>query len=177
MPANPLSSPSRVPFPVPMPRWELALAQLGTLPEAELDHLARLWLTALGCRAIGRELRPEPLLAYTAALGEPPLAVPVQARLYRRRQRLLPHHVEAFVGHLGRTGHAVGLLATTGPVSEGARRAAEAGGLPRVRLLSGEEWLHDLAFHRIGVTFQSVPVWLLRPAGGARPSPDGRRRR
>lgn len=170
------SRPGPVPFPVPSPRWELALAQLAALPESELDQLARRWLTALGGHAVGRDLRAAPYLAYEAFLGEPPLAVPLRARLYRRRQQLQPHHVEAFVGHLVRTGGSAGILATTGPVSKEAQQAADDAGIPRVRLLSGPEWLRELAFHRIGITFHTVPVWLLRSNASSGHDPSSRRR-
>lgn len=169
------SGPNRVPFPVPAPRWELALAQLRALPDSELEGLARRWLSALGGRAVGLDMASGPFLAFEAALGEPPLAVPVMARVYRRRQQLQRHHVEAFLGHMVRSGCSAGLLATTGPVTDAARRAADAHGGPRLRLLSGEEWLRELALHRIGVSFRAVPVWLIRPDEAACRRGGGRR--
>jgi hypothetical protein len=45
-----------------------------------------------------------------------------------------------------------------------------------VRLLSAEEWLRELAFHRLGVTLQVLPVWLVRPGGPAPGLPLGERR-
>jgi hypothetical protein len=140
-----------------------------------LDRLARRWLEALGCRAIIPERRMDGTLAYGAVLGAPPLTLPVQARISRRRQRLLPRHVQEFAGSLARSGTAVGLLVATGPVAPDAWGAADLPGVPRVRLLSADEWLRELAFHRVGVTFQVLPVWLIRPGGPAPGVPAGGR--
>src|SRR5438045_790817 len=87
--------------PDPRPgRFEPALAQIRQLPAADLDALVRRWLAALGCRGTCRRTPPEEPATYSAMLGDPGAAFPVQARVYRRRNRLQAHHVEAFAGHL-----------------------------------------------------------------------------
>jgi hypothetical protein len=150
------------------PSWELARSQLHRLSSKQLDQLARRWLAALGFRAVGREVREDAFLAYCALIGETPLSLPVQARIYRRRHRLQPRHVDEFSGYLARTGHVAGIAVTTGAVAQDAARAA-AQSFPPVRLLSGEGWLKELAGRRTGVAPCRLAAWIIvppAPAGG-----------
>ncbi|HTE20975.1 MAG TPA: restriction endonuclease [Armatimonadota bacterium] len=161
MPSSSLSRPLFPPDRALVPPWEPALSQLRTLSRPDLDRLVQAWLTELGLHG-SRVLDRRPGVAtYRAFLGCHPLCVPVQVRLYRRRNRLQVHHVEAFVGHLARQNAAIGLLVSTSGCSNDARLAAQSYETPQLRLLSGEQWAAELAFLRVGLRQQNLRQWLV----------------
>src|SRR4051794_41568288 len=100
--------------PTPPLPWEPARTELRALPPHDLDQMVSNWLATLGLTPPGvRERRPG-LTTYHTLLGPTLVATPLQVRVHQRQNQLGVHHVEAFLGHLLRTGAARGLLITTG---------------------------------------------------------------
>ena len=159
-----LSSPTLLPrasgAPAPC-AWEPALTQLRALPRPDLDRLVLRWLRALGLhapRVMARESGPA---CYRAFLGDHPLCVPVEVRLYQRKSRLQVHHIESFVGSLHGQKVGIGLLISTGGFTPDARVAAQSCRTPILRLSSGEEWAAELAALHVGLRRRSLWRWLL----------------
>jgi hypothetical protein len=154
------SHPRSLPTAPPLP-WEPALTELRTLSPHDLDQMVAHWLTTLGLTPPRvRERRPG-LTTYQALLGSTLLATPLQIRVHQRRNQLSVHHVEAFLGHLQRTGAAGGLLITTGGYSREAILVAGSTQLPRVRLITGAQWVAALAASRSGVKQRRLPRWVV----------------
>lgn len=150
--------------------WEPALSQLLRLEPDQLDLLVRRWLAAAGAAPILRWPKPAEPSTYSAVAGSPTLPVPAQVRVYRRQRRLQAHHIEAFLGHLALTGNASGILIGTAGYTAAASRTASASKLPHVRLLSGTDWLEELAGCGAGVRPCASDGWEidLSPPAGAR---------
>jgi len=139
--------------------WEPALTQLRELAAADLDQLVSKWLQAHGFGAARCRRRGAHHATYVAALGTHPFRVPTAVRIHQRENRLQAQHVEAFVGWLQRHGIPLGILVTTAGFTPEAITAAPALGVPRVVLLSGPQWLDELAAVDLGV----APRRLVRP--------------
>ena len=141
--------------------WSPLLTQIGALSRPELDELIGRWTGRLGFRGL-RPWRAFPRPAtYQGLFGRLPLALPLRVQVYQRRNRLQAHHVQAFVGQLVRAGIPLGLLVTTGGVTDAARETARCSTTPRVLLYSGDEWARDLARRRIAVRRRTLWQWLL----------------
>lgn len=137
------------------------LTKLRELPSTTLDRLVRRWL-----KRSGLHLLPDPDVTthpptYAAAVSAGRLTTGVQVRVHRRKNRLQTHHVDAFLGHLLRTGSTVGILVTTGDITAEAAHAAHSTSYPKIRLVSGREWLQELASHGIALRRLSYRLWLL----------------
>lgn len=130
-------------------RLEAAQRRLLGLSPEELDALVRRWLSARGLRAVCRWNPREIPATYGAVLDGGGFALPVHVRVFLRRNRLQPHHIESFQGHLHRAGAAAGILVSTGEPAPRALFATRGSGAPQLRLLAGADWLLDLA--RCGV--------------------------
>jgi restriction endonuclease len=141
--------------------WGPALSQLRDLNGSDLDDLVRYWLTSLGLTAVRPLERRAQVATYQALLGERHVATPVHVRIYQRRNRLQVHHVDAFLGHLGRSGSATGILVTTGGFAREAVKLAAGVNSPRLRLISGGEWTAELASARAGVRRGCLAALLL----------------
>jgi restriction endonuclease Mrr len=148
--------------------FDPALSQLRDLKPAELDTVIGRWFLTLGLTSVRVRERRIGMTTYQAILGRPPVATPLQVRVYQRRNRLQVHHVDAFVGYLTRTGVPNGLLITTGGCSRHARLIADGVHSRRVGLLSGEEWTAALADARTGVICRRLWRWILELNSGPR---------
>jgi hypothetical protein len=168
------------PAPAPPLPWEPALTELRTLAPEDLDQVVSTWLATLDLTATRvRERRPGTTL-YQALLGSTLVATPFQIRVHQRQNQLGVHHVEAFLGHLLRTGAAGGLLITTGGCSREAILVAGSTQLPRVRVITGEQWVAALAASRAGVKQRRLPRWVVdlqRTLCGSSAQSDHRPRR
>jgi hypothetical protein len=156
------------PHPSPAPRtadradhWQPALAQLRTLSEGDLTAITSAWLQSLGVTPCHLDGRHGPTSTYRAFLGPTLLGGPLRLRIVQRSNRLQAHHVDAFAGWLTRCGIPTGILITTGKVTAEAREAAAAWRSPRVQLLSGPQWLGELAAHGIAVVRRPRPQWVV----------------
>lgn len=136
-------------------RLEAAQRRLLRLTTEELDALVRRWLAARGLRAVCRWNPRETPPTYGAVLDGGGFALPVYVRVYLRRNRLQPHHLESFQGHLHRAGAAAGILVSTGEPAPRALFATRGPGAPQLRLLAGADWLVELA--RCGVRVPGAP--------------------
>lgn len=150
------------PRPAPvLPAWEPGLSQLRTLPALELHPVLRQWLERAALQAV-RVLETHPgHVTYAARLGTGPVSLPLHVRLYRRRNRLQLHHLEAFVGHLMRHGIPAGVLITTGECTRDVRKGCRSPLLPHVRVLDGSEFATELAYRKPGLRPAQVRGWLL----------------
>jgi restriction endonuclease Mrr len=138
-----------------------ALDQLRTLSVVELDTLILSWLRRLRLAPARRSESRAGATTYHALFEHSLFPLPVRVRIHQRKNRLQPHHVEAFAGHLVRCGVSTGVLVTTGECSRGATQVASAYITPRVRLLGGGEWLQLLRPHGVGLRRARLWHWLL----------------
>lgn len=154
-----------------------ALIQLYEFAAADLDQILSRWLTALSLSLVGVVERHSRTTTYQAALGEHPASIKLRVRVYQRKHRLEVRHVEAFAGHLLRTRSPIGVLITTGTCAPDAILAAEAIQVPDIALLSGDEWMAELAQHRVGVKRRFLSQWAVELTTRLCPSPPGRARK
>lgn len=165
--------------PDPPSSWEPALGQVRSAGTEALDLLARRWLAALGLSSLLRWPRPDNPLTYSALAGAPGLPVQAQVQIFRQRTRLQAHHVEAFAGRLAGAGCGAGILVGLGGYTLAAARAARSCRSPHVRLLSGEDWLAELAHLGAGVRRANAGGWALdlaaTPERKPAPGPNGPR--
>ena len=145
---------------------EPLLAQLRQLPPARLDRLAEIWFSRLRLHDPLLIERQPSHSTYEAQLRFGVVRLPVRIRIYQRRNRLQSHHVEAFLGHLVRSGSAAGILVTTGEVASQAQRTAAGITAPQLEIVSGREWARDLISGRLGVCRRHIWQWLLCLATG-----------
>lgn len=140
-----------------------ALDAIRALPPAGLDALVIRWAENRGLGSVRRADRTSHPATYWAFFGEPPFGLPALIRVHQRKSRLQPHHVEAFLGHLALAGCDHGVLITTGHCAPEALRLSRERKLPRLRLISGPEWVRDLARWRAGVRRAMRAAWVLGP--------------
>ena len=119
------------------------LAALSRLSPDQLDALVGRWLRARSLHDVRLFERRGRISTYEARLG--PLETSVHVRVCLRLHALGVHPVEAFLGHLVRTGSSLGLLVTTGECKWAATLAARFSRVPSLRLYSGEDWARELA--------------------------------
>lgn len=155
---------------------EPAVGQLRTLPPGDLTALVLRWLAALGLDSV----QPCGLVGcgstFEARLPSALLCVPVRIRVHQRKNRLQLHHVEAFLGHLVRSGSPLGVLVTTGECTREATAAARASHSPRIRLVTGNQWVAELAVNKSGVKRRSLWRWIVDRSLLLAPPPSERRR-
>lgn len=152
----------RNPNPSPLPEWEPGLSQLRDLAPEALDERVQEWLGALHVKFVKRVAsRNSRYRSYIGTIGDFPLDVAVECRMFQRQNRLQAYDVESFLGALVRQGLSAGLLVSTGDFSRPAYRLAASLATPRIRLIAGPEWMSDLSRRRIGVRRRSFKRWLL----------------
>jgi restriction endonuclease len=152
----PLPSPKRSSF----DGLDHAVADLRALSRPDLDALVTAWLTQLGASSV-RACDHRGVPTYQALLGNRPATTAIRVRVYQRRNRLQPHHVEAFIGHLVRHHVSSGILVTTGDFSWEAALIGRAIRNPQIRLRSGHEWAAELVERGVGVKRRSVWQWMV----------------
>jgi len=148
-----------------------ALDALRALPPGELDAQVTRWAENRGLGSVRRADRALRPATYWAFFGEPPLGLPALLRVHQRRNRLQAHHVEAFLGYLALAGCDYGVLITTGACAPEALRLSRERRLPRLRVISGPEWVRDLARWRAGVRRVARPALVLGPLPDEEPEP------
>lgn len=141
--------------------FEPALSQLRDLPPRELDQLVRSWLRGIDLDSLRRCEPTAGATTYHTLARSLPVLLGIRVRVHQRRSKLHVHHVESFAGHLVRAGVPAGILVTTGDCTSAARIAADSYRTPRVRLLSGEQWMAELARGKLGLRRRSFWHWVL----------------
>jgi hypothetical protein len=161
MPRTPVLTPHCPRDRDPLPAWEPAISQLREACPEQLNALVRQWLGAFDLTAVRRISSRPGSATYQAFIGPEPLSTPLHVRIYQRRNALQAHHVDAFLGHLVRSGVPLGILVTTGPCSRDAYLAGGSFRSPKIRLLSGDRWAAELAAHQAGVKRRSLWRWVV----------------
>jgi len=141
--------------------WEPALSQLRGLPAEDLDHLIANWLRRTGLQPSRHIDRANGATTYRGLLGDFPFSFQIAVRVHQRDSRLQAHHVEAFLGYLSRHGLPAGVLITTGGCAVTASSIALGNARPRIRILSGAQWLRELVAARVGLEEYRLPRWVV----------------
>jgi hypothetical protein len=140
-----------------------ALDAIRALPPAALDAL------------VVRSDRASRPATYWAFFGEAPFGLPALLQVHQLKNRMQPRHVQAFLGQLALSGCDYGVLVTTGACSPEALCLARERRLPRLRVITGPEWVRDLARWRVGVRRAVLAAWVLgAPPDGDAPEPGCR---
>ena len=156
-PNSPRFSPdSSNPFP-----WQPALSQLQHMDPRDLDAVIRRWVNSLHARILARREQRGQSLTYVGRSDCPSLNFPFALRITRREHRLQAHHVERFAGWLQRERIPAGILVTTGGLTPDAITAAASFGLPRIRVLSGPQWIEELSRAQVAVSEKRLPRWVV----------------